>query len=178
MGKKEQIITIATKLFSERGFEKTPLSAVCEVANVSKGLIFHHFKSKDELLREIFKKTTETIIEINNFNDVNQTAKEKLKELLNSFFSQLEKDKLFFQFNLNMIVQPSTKELLKELIQERSDFILNSTRKIFDEIDAENSLAKSFMFISELDGIALNYLGIYKNFPLMEIKKLLIKKYL
>jgi hypothetical protein len=33
------------------------------------------------------------------------------------------------------------------------------------------------MFIAELDGIALNYLGIYKDFPLQQIKKLIIKKY-
>ena len=47
MGKRDQLIEIATKLFSERGFENTPLSVICETANVSKGLIFHHFKSKN-----------------------------------------------------------------------------------------------------------------------------------
>lgn len=66
MDKKTQIIEVATQLFSERGFENTPLSLICETAKVSKGLIFHHFKSKNHLLREIFSKTTTTIVEINN----------------------------------------------------------------------------------------------------------------
>lgn len=29
----------------------------------------------------------------------------------------------------------------------------------------------SHMFIAELDGISLNYLGIYEDFPLEQIKK-------
>jgi len=65
MNKREELIKIAIKLFSEKGFENTPLSVVCEAANVSKGLISHHFKSKNGLLREIFRKTTHLIIEIN-----------------------------------------------------------------------------------------------------------------
>ncbi|RDY58339.1 TetR/AcrR family transcriptional regulator [Flagellimonas nanhaiensis] len=177
MDKREQLIEIATKLFSEKGYENTPLSVVCEKANVSKGLISHHFKSKDGLLREIFLRTTNLIVEINSFDKKNKSPNEQLVELLESFFSQLEADKLFFQFNLNMIVQPSTREILDDLIKERSSFILEKTKEIFDKIDAENALVKSHLFIAELDGIALSYLGIYKDFPLKEIKEQIMKKY-
>lgn len=177
MDKREQLIEIATKLFSERGYENTPLSVVCEKANVSKGLISHHFKSKDGLLREIFQKTTQLIVEINRVDKENQTPNEQLAELLESFFSQLESDKLFFQFNMNVIIQPNTRKVLDDLIKERSAFILKKTKEIFDEIDIENSLVMSHMFIAELDGIALNYLGVYEDFPLQQIKNQIIKKY-
>ena len=177
MDKKEQLIEIATKLFSERGYENTSLSAVCEAANVSKGLISHHFKSKNGLLREIFLRTTKLIVDINTTGKTNQSPQEQIVELLESFFLQLEADKLFFQFNLNMIVQPNTREVLNDLIKERSSFILEATKGIFDKIDTANSLVKSHMFIAELDGIALNYLGIYEDFPLNQIKELIIKKY-
>jgi AcrR family transcriptional regulator len=177
MNKREQLIEIATKLFSERGFENTPLSAVCETANVSKGLISHHFKSKNGLLREIFLRTTKLIIEINNIDKTNLSPQEQLVELLESFFLQLEADKLFFQFNLNVIVQPTTREVLSDLIKKRSSFILEATKSIFDKIDADNALVNSHLFIAELDGIALNYLGIYEGFPLKQIKELIIKKY-
>lgn len=177
MDKKEQLIEIATNLFSERGFENTPLSLICETANVSKGLISHHFKSKNGLLREIFKRTTELIVEINNFDKTSLPPHEQLKELLESFFSQLETDKFLFQFNLNMIAQPNTREVLIDLIKERSSFILESTRSIFDKIDSKNSTVMSYLFIAELDGIALSYLGIYEDFPLEQIKNHLINKY-
>ncbi len=175
--KKELIIKVATELFSERGFENTSMSAVCEKASVSKGLIFHHFKSKDDLLREIFKKTTQIIIEVNEVKVNNQSPKQRLLALLESFFVQLKEDKLFFQLNLSMIVQPKTRELLNDLIHERSSFILQSVIHLFEDIDHKNSIPMSHMFIAELDGIALNYLGIFDNYPLEQIKNHLINKY-
>ncbi|MFY0684893.1 MAG: TetR/AcrR family transcriptional regulator [Balneola sp.] len=177
MSKKDQIINIATKLFSERGYENTPLSMVCEEANVSKGLIAHHFKSKDGLLREIFTRTTQLIIKINTLDHKNLTPNTQLIELLESFFSQLQSDKLFFKFNMNVIVQPSTRELLDDLIKERSSLILNKTLEIFKKIDPDTALVKSHLFIAELDGITISYLGVYKDFPLNDIKEQLINKY-
>ncbi|WP_347925685.1 TetR/AcrR family transcriptional regulator [Pontimicrobium sp. SW4] len=177
MDKRKQIIDVATKLFSERGYENTPLSAVCEVANVSKGLIFHHFKSKNHLLREIFSNTTKLIEDINQSSSSKQSPKEKLKEIIESVFRQLEADKLFFQLNLNLMLQPSTRDVLNDLIKERSSIILDSTKLIFSEIDSKNAEVLSYMFIAELDGIALNYLCIFEDYPLRHIKKQILDKY-
>jgi len=177
MNKKKHIIAIATQLFSERGFENTPLSMICEKANVSKGLIFHYFKSKDALLREIFITTTKLIIEINEVKTVNQPPKEKLVELLGAFFEQLKLDKLFVQLNLNIILQPKTRAVLGDLIQERSTFILNSVKEIFEEINPQKASVMSYLLIAELDGIALNYISIFDEYPLQEIQNHLTQKY-
>jgi AcrR family transcriptional regulator len=177
MDKREELITIATDLFSEYGYENTPLSAVCKKANVSKGLISHHFKSKHGLLREIFLRTTRLIVEMNTDVKDSQSPTEQLRQLLEKFFSQLEANTLFVQFNINMMLQPSTREILDDLIQERASFILKKTQAIFKRIDEKNALLKSHMFIAELDGIALNYLGIFKDFPLQQIKEHVIEKY-
>lgn len=177
MDKREQLIDIATKLFSERGYENTPLSVVCEKANVSKGLISHHFKSKDGLLREIFLKTTELIVEINAVDKTNKTPNDQLVELLESFFTQLEVDKMFFQFSLNTMLQPRTREVLKDLISERATFILKSVTSIFNKLDKTKANILSYMFIAELDGIAINYLAGEIDFPLSEIKQHLLEKY-
>lgn len=177
MDKREQIIDVATKLFAERGFENTPLSAVCEAANVSKGLIFHHFKSKNDLLREIFLNTTKLIVEINQSINSKQPPRKRLQEIIQSVFKQLEADKLFFQLNLNVMLQPSTRDILNDLIKERSNNILNATRALFNEIDSKNAEVLSYMFIAELDGIALNYLCIFEDYPLMQIKTQILNKY-
>jgi AcrR family transcriptional regulator len=176
--KKDHIVDIATELFSQKGFESTPLSEVCEIANVSKGLIFYHFKTKNELLREIFSKTTELIVKINDSqSDNNYTPKEKLLKLIESFFAQLKSDKMQFQLNLSLMLQPNTKVILSDLIQERTSFILNSVKSIFNSINSKNSDVMSYVFIAELDGIALNYLCVFKKYPLEEIKAHLINKY-
>lgn len=177
MDKKTHIIEVATKLFSENGYDNTPISKVCEVSQVSKGLVFHHFTSKDGLLREIFSMTTEKIIEMNTTIDQEQSPKQRLLELIHSFFSQIQEDKLFFQLNLNVMVQPKTKALLNDLIKERSAFILSSVKQLFEQLDKKNAEVNSYLFIAELDGIALNYLGIFDDYPLEQIKNQLLKKY-
>jgi len=177
MEKKEQIIAVATQLFAERGFENTPISLICETVKVSKGLVFHHFKSKNELLREIFSRTTDIIKEINEPSTSCTNATEKLQALLASFFTGLAHNKLLFQFNLNMMLQPSTRAILQDLIEKRASFLLNSVQRIFEEIDKDNAIPLSYSFIAELDGIALHYFSIYDDYPLDQIKAHLISKY-
>lgn len=177
MDKKEQIIGVATQLFAERGFQNTSVSLICETAEVSKGLVFHHFKSKQELLREIFSRTTELIKDINAADPSCSTPQAQLKDMLESFFAGLAANKSLFQFNLNMMLQPFTRSILQDLIDKRAAFLLQSVRRIFEEIDPENALVLSYGFIAELDGMALHYFSIYEDYPLAEMKNHLLKKY-
>ena len=177
MDKKEQIIAVATQLFAERGFENTSVSLICKTAKVSKGLVFHHFKSKQELLREIFSRTTALIKDINATDPNCSTPQEQLKDMLESFFDGLAANRMLFQFNLNMMLQPFTRSILQDLIDKRAAFLLQSVKGIFDEIDAGNALVLAYAFIAELDGIALHYFSIYEDYPLAEMQNHLLKKY-
>jgi len=52
--KREQILETATRLFVERGFHATPTSAITKEAGVSAGILFHYFKTKDDLIVQLF----------------------------------------------------------------------------------------------------------------------------
>lgn len=51
--KQETILSVALRLFAERGYENTPTSLIAREAGVSEGLIFRHFENKDGLLRAL-----------------------------------------------------------------------------------------------------------------------------
>ena len=53
MSLKEQIIDAAYELFAEKGYEKTTVAQIIGKAGTSKGGLYHHFKSKDEILEYI-----------------------------------------------------------------------------------------------------------------------------
>lgn len=61
----ETILTVSTKLFLEKGFDKTSMRDIAEAANVSKGAIYHHFKSKDDVINAVTKRQTEATKETN-----------------------------------------------------------------------------------------------------------------
>jgi AcrR family transcriptional regulator len=50
---REQLVTEATRLFAERGFEATSVEAVLDAAGVSRGSLYHHFKSKEALFEAV-----------------------------------------------------------------------------------------------------------------------------
>jgi AcrR family transcriptional regulator len=175
--KKDLVMATATRLFAERGFENTSVDMICEAAGVSKGLVYHHFKNKNQLLREIFSEATRKMIEINDQSKAVSNPNAQLVALIEQLFDQLKTDKSFFQLNLNIMLQPSTRSILNDLIKERSTHLFNSVKGIFKEIDSENTEVLSYIFIAELDGIALDYLTVFENYPIEKVKQHLIKKY-
>jgi AcrR family transcriptional regulator len=56
MDKREQILESALKLFVEFGFHGAPTSKIAQNAGVSNGTLFHYFKTKDELVVELYIK--------------------------------------------------------------------------------------------------------------------------
>lgn len=177
MDKKAIIIETATELFSERGYENTSIAAITEKAEVSKGLVAHHFKSKDGLLREIYSQSTALIKKMNTEKSEQLEPAERLIHVLESFFDQLVVNKLAFQFDLNVMTQPTTRGLLADLIEKRSEIILQETQTIFKGLNVEDEESMSYLFIAELDGIAMSYLCSRNSYPLAKVKEYIIKKY-
>ena len=53
MTKREAILEAATELFALKGYKGTATSEIAERADVAQGTVFHHFKSKENLLIDI-----------------------------------------------------------------------------------------------------------------------------
>lgn len=47
---KLKITKVATELFKTKGFDSVKVQDICEVANISVGAFYHHFKSKIEII--------------------------------------------------------------------------------------------------------------------------------
>lgn len=52
----EQILLVSTKLFTDKGFEKTSIQDIIVELGMSKGAIYHHFKSKEDILEAVMEK--------------------------------------------------------------------------------------------------------------------------
>ncbi|MDR2931066.1 MAG: TetR/AcrR family transcriptional regulator [Propionibacteriaceae bacterium] len=60
---RESIIRVATELFSRQGFEKTTMRDIVEGLGMSKGAIFHHFGSKEQILRAVVQRLCDGLLE-------------------------------------------------------------------------------------------------------------------
>ncbi len=52
--KRRQILDAAVHVFARQGFHATRVSDIADEAGVAYGLVYHYFKSKDEVMNELF----------------------------------------------------------------------------------------------------------------------------
>lgn len=63
MSKRDDILKTAVSLFVEQGIENTPTSQICKESGVATGTLFHHFCSKEQLLKALVLETKESLYE-------------------------------------------------------------------------------------------------------------------
>ena len=60
--KKDQIFKSALHLFTTLGFHGTPTSKIAKKAGVATGTLFHYFKTKDDLINELYLECKNSMI--------------------------------------------------------------------------------------------------------------------
>jgi AcrR family transcriptional regulator len=54
--RREEILEVAAKLFASKGFEATSIRDIGDGAGILSGSLYHHFKSKEEMLHDLLKR--------------------------------------------------------------------------------------------------------------------------
>lgn len=62
MSYRTDILNAATKLFAERGFKDTSIVDLSRLSGAAEGTIFHHFKTKEEILVQLLRKVKDDIL--------------------------------------------------------------------------------------------------------------------
>lgn len=81
----ERIVEASVKLFIEKGYEQTTIQDILDALNLSKGGLYHHFKSKEEILEAVKQKRAQYAADMLHdliHNTEAENAKEKLKKIL------------------------------------------------------------------------------------------------
>ena len=92
------ILEVAFRLFTEKGYEHTSIQEIIDhLGGLSKGAIYHHFKSKEEILAAVTDKMTEDsnqiLAAIRDCKDLN--GKEKLKTIFKESIFRPVQDEIF-----------------------------------------------------------------------------------
>ena len=110
---KDLIIKSATKYFSRYGFYKTTMEEIAKNIHKAKGLLYYHFKSKEDLFNEVLKQ------ELNN-------VKTELNKITNSKADSLLLIKRYFLTRLNLLsTAVNYHETIKADFFEKYHFVKN-----------------------------------------------------
>jgi len=130
------ILDVSLKLFMEKGYEKTTIQDIVNDLGMSKGAIYHHFKSKEEIMNAISKRSFEENTYLNEiYKDLTLNGLEKIQKILICNIADTNKqinDKLslYLTKNHRMIVKhledtmqyaaPMLAKLIEEGIEDKS----------------------------------------------------------
>jgi TetR/AcrR family fatty acid metabolism transcriptional regulator len=77
--KRRQILDAAIGVFARQGFHATRVSDIADEAGVAYGLVYHYFRSKDEVLNELFVERWSLLLSaIEETDRTGETPRQKL----------------------------------------------------------------------------------------------------
>src|SRR5580765_7662219 len=60
--RRQELLDAAVRVFARKGFRAARVGDIAEEAGVAHGLLYHYFRSKDEVLETIFRETWSALV--------------------------------------------------------------------------------------------------------------------
>ncbi len=159
----DDIVNAAVEIFLEKGFEGASMAAIAQKAQISKGGLYHHFSSKDEILYYANEKLNTPIYEYVRLANENPDPVAGIRWYIKSYVGYwLEHQKELTFFFLSMIKALSSPEIWKSY-EEYYNQMIGFIEKLFvkgvrsGQFREHNTRASAVTLMSALDGV-LSYL--------------------
>lgn len=143
---RQQIINAAFELFAQIGYQKTSIAAIAKEAGVSKGLIYHYFESKEDVLIGIFEMLTELGDQIIDAG-AEKSPKEHLKDVLNQVFQFIEHQTGLAKLMIGLSLQQDALETLREKVHHGNRDQIEKSAQIFEDLGMMILKQKLFFWV-------------------------------
>lgn len=167
----------ALKLFAEDDFHTVSVSQIAKAANISKGLLYNYFESKEDLLQSIIFEGLDDLFEHFDPNHDGILEQHELIGYLELTCQHLRENSEFWKLYFTVMMQESVLQVLKPKLLDYSVPIFTMLETYFREKGYEKPEVEVVFFGSLLSGVVIKFLGSPDNYPLEEIKNKIIAIY-
>jgi len=95
---RQEILRTAARLFQQRGYDATSMNDVAAALKLSKGGLYHHFQSKDEILFEIM-------------NHAMEITQERVLNPVRSIADPQERLRALIRLHIEVVLSPRDREI-------------------------------------------------------------------
>lgn len=95
---RQEILRTAARLFQQRGYDATSMNDVAASLKLSKGGLYHHFQSKDEILFEIM-------------NHAMELTQERVLTPVRSIADPVERLRALIRLHIEVVLSPRDREI-------------------------------------------------------------------
>ena len=138
--KRQHILTVATQVFQELGFERTSMSEICARVGGSKATLYNYFPSKEELFVEIMFLSNEAEFEAvyHSIDPSTEDIAESLRNFGESLLTFLYSPQV--QSQRHLAISESGRSERSRLVYERG--VLRSQNLVAEFLQAAMKLGK------------------------------------
>ena len=127
---RNKILEVSKDLFLEKGFDNTSIQDIIDgLGGLTKGVIYHHFESKYEILESIISENNQEIL---NYNWRGNTGLEKIQNSLMDSFSNFKQQRLVYSVS---IMLRSPRLLGEQYLSLFSDFLTEIREKVYEGVE-------------------------------------------
>ncbi len=168
------IIEAALSEFLEKGYESATMESIAGRAGLSKGGLYHHFRSKDEILLYANQKMGEPVLDMMAKARREPSAVRALRQYIRSYLKHWlgrPQELVFYSLSMTRVLADTK---LWRMYEEYAEGMLAFFQDILDkgtasgELAAHDSRGRAVALLGALDGIAF-YLIIDRNLPIAEV---------
>ena len=181
---KEIILNTAENIFAKDGYHKTSMDKIAEKSGTSKGSIYFHFPSKENLFCSLIDKLANSL-EQATIKKIDQQTNivNQINTPLNTLFDLISKYKNLTKLVLTTsnISSPIINEHLFNIHERFANFIkINLDKAIKDHsITSINTKITAYAWLGAINEIIINWIHNDKNIPLEttlpELRSLLLR---
>ncbi|NOZ07245.1 MAG: TetR/AcrR family transcriptional regulator [FCB group bacterium] len=173
---REKILQSALDLFATQGYHATSIEQLAKQAEVSKGLIYNYFHSKETILEELIRIGFEKIDRIPAETDEISDPSERLCRQFDLYGELLSGQEAYWQLYTQLMVQPTVLETVRQRFMAFFNAQLEQMETLLEEIGLKNPALEVRILAAILDGIGFHYF-IDEAYPLVEVLNYLKIKY-
>ena len=141
---RQKILDAAQSLVMQHGFAATSVDEIQEAAGVSRGTIFYHFDSKDDIARELLERYARMDAEVTRefMNRAESLARDPLQQLLifirlhEEFFEEMDGELpgcLFASYSYEAgLFDQAAHDLIRNSVDSFRDLVAERLRAAFD----------------------------------------------
>ena len=148
---RKKILEVSKDLFLKKGFDNTSIQDIINgLGGLTKGVIYHHFESKQEILQSIIRENNQEIL---NYNWRGDTGLEKIQNSLMDAFSNFEQQRLVYSASIKL---RSPRLLGEQYLSLFSDFLPEIRERVYAGVKDESIKTEYPEELADLIVLTLN----------------------
>ncbi len=173
MKSRENIISVAMNLFASNGYHTSSIAQIAKSANISKGLIYNYFASKEELLDAIIKTGFAEIDQMLPPVIESENPRATMVSEIETVFQNYQSNFEFWKFYFQIIMQPKIFEIYAQPLKTFLSEQIVKLSDLFKSIGVSHPELKARTLAALLDGIGFHMI-IDEDYPLDDVKNFII----